>query len=46
MGYPAIPDSSRSTIEQLVEAVPDAILGVDGKRRIAFLHGPTEDLFG
>ena len=40
------PDTTGSTFEQLLEGVPDAIVGVDGKGRIALVNSQTEALFG
>jgi PAS domain S-box-containing protein len=34
-----------STFEQLLEAAPDAIIGVDDEGKIAFVNGQTETLF-
>ena len=40
------PDTTGSTFEQLLEAVPDAIVGVDPDGRIVLVNSDTEALFG
>ncbi|MET0306015.1 MAG: PAS domain S-box protein [Solirubrobacterales bacterium] len=42
---PASSATANSTFEQLLEAAPDAIVGVDGDGKIVFVNGQTETLF-
>jgi PAS domain S-box-containing protein len=46
MGEPARSSATNSTFEQLLEVVPDAIVGVDSKGQIVFVNSRTETLFG
>ncbi len=43
---PAETNESDSTFGQLLEAVPDAIVGVDAEGKIALVNSQTETLFG
>ncbi len=45
-GDPAKSNGSSSTFEQLLEAVPDAIVGVDVDGKIVLVNSQTEALFG
>ncbi len=46
MGEPARSSSTDSAFEQLLEVVPDGIVGVDNKGEIVFVNRRTETLFG
>ncbi|MFP5389095.1 MAG: PAS domain S-box protein, partial [Thermoleophilia bacterium] len=46
MEDPAVTGTATSTFEQLLEAAPDAIVGVDDKGQIVLVNGQTEALFG
>ena len=46
MEYPEATGIATSTFGQLLEAVPDAIVGVDDKGQIVLANGQTEVLFG
>ncbi len=46
MDNPAATGTATSSFEQLLEAAPDAIVGVDDKGQIVFANGQAEALFG
>ena len=44
--YPGTPGTGSSTVEQLLDAAPDSIVGVEESGRIALVNSQTEALFG